>query len=133
MMIAETTELQTRSLTMLNEAGDTTVSWSADRDDEMESIIKKKMAEGVTFFLVDRKLGRPPATPKRAAKLEDAADIRKYRTLVIPDEDLLKFVEAGSGVAVAAPSEPVQDSRISRDPAEVAKGQSVGIKQRRGG
>ena len=35
-----------RSLTMLNEAGDTTISWSEDLDDRMEEIIQKKMDQG---------------------------------------------------------------------------------------
>ena len=32
-----------RALTMLNEAGDTTISWTEDLDDQMEAIIRKKM------------------------------------------------------------------------------------------
>lgn len=36
-----------RAVTLLNEMGDTTIVWTQDRDDEMERIIEKKMAEGV--------------------------------------------------------------------------------------
>ena len=43
---------------LLNEQGDTTVSWTPDLDDEMEKIIARKMSLGVTFFIVERE-GRP--------------------------------------------------------------------------
>ena len=71
-----------RSLTMLNEAGDTTISWTPDRDEEMEQIIKKKMDEGVTFFVVDRR-GRPPAQPKSATTSRGSmkrANLRRLAT-----------------------------------------------------
>jgi hypothetical protein len=115
-----------RALTVLNECGDTTISWSEDRDAEMEAIIAKKMAEGVTFFIIE---------PRRGArrKLNDAADAMKHRALAIPDEDLRKFVEAGSGSAGPTPDEPVRGSRISRDPKEVAKSHAVAAKPRKGG
>lgn len=121
-----------RSLTMLNEAGDTTISWTPDRDEEMEQIIKKKMDEGVTFFVVDRR-GRPPAQPKRGAKLEDAAKAKKQRALVIPDEDLAKFVDSGAGTVERASDAPIGGSRVSRDAKEIAKSDTVGVRQRRGG
>lgn len=121
-----------RRLTMLNESGDTTISWTPDRDAEMEEIIKKKMAEGVTFFVVERK-GRPAAQPKRGPKLEDATSANRQRTLVIPDEDLEKFVSSGAGTVERTSDAKVETSRVSRDPKEVARSETVGVKQRRGG
>ena len=118
--------MNTRSLTMLNESGDTTISWSEDLDDEIEKIIEKKMAEGVTFFLIEREHGS-------RQKLESVIDAIKHRALAIPDEDLRKFVESGAAVAEATPAEPIKSSRVSRDAKEVAKGKSVGVKARRGG
>jgi hypothetical protein len=114
-----------RALTMLNEAGDTTISWTEDLDDRMEEIIRKKMDEGCTFFIIAERGVR--------SKLAEAADIRKHRALAIPDEDLRKFVEIGAAVAESTPDEPVRNSRVSRDAKEVAKNQSVGVKPRKGG
>ena len=105
------------------------VSWTPDLDEEMEAIIRKKMAEGVTFFVVTRKNGKP-------TKLEDAADAKWHRAkgLHIPDEDLRKFVETGATATVTrTPTAAIEDSRISRNPKEVVKSNSVGVKQRRGG
>jgi hypothetical protein len=53
------------------------------------------MAEGVTFFIVQR--GRGQILTKRGPLLEDAADARKHRALVIPDEDIARFVNSGAG------------------------------------
>ena len=116
-----------RSLTMLNESGDTTISWSSDLDDEIERIIKKKMDEGVTFFVIERD-GTRPSTP-----LQDHKDAKKYRALAIPDDDLQKFVESGAATLEATPQDPITSSRVSRDAKEVAKSKSVGVKPRRGG
>jgi len=115
-----------RMLTMLNERGDTTISWTPDRDEEMEAIIQKKMDEGVTFFVIEREHGA-------RMKLEKPADAMQHRALAIPDEDLSKFVASGSGTAIATPDSPVRKSRVSRSAKEVASSKSVGVKPRRGG
>jgi hypothetical protein len=115
------------SLAMLNESGHTMISWTDDLDDEMEKIVEKKMAEGCTFFIVERS-----DTHQRLGKLEAATDARKHRALEIPDEDLQKFVGSGA-VLTHTPDAPVKKSRISRDAKEVAKSDSVGVKPRKGG
>ena len=63
-----------RSLTMLNEAGDTTISWSENLDDEMEKIIQKKMDEGCTFFIIAERGVRYPLRSGRTRRsgLENA-------------------------------------------------------------
>lgn len=114
-----------RTLTMLNETGDTTIAWTEDMDDEIESIIRKKMDEGCTFFIVEREHGT-------RQKLEEPADARKHRVLAIPDEDMRKFVESGA-TATVTPDSKIKSSRVSRDPKEIAKNDSVGVKPRKGG
>jgi hypothetical protein len=125
-MEAQTIESPVRRLTVLNEAGDTTISWTEDRDEEMEAIIQKKMDQGVTFFIVTR--GRGKTLTQRGPKLDRAADARKQRALVIPDEDLAKFVEGGlptrrSGhrASVEAPRRS-PGARTSRRPSRGAEG-----------
>ena len=120
-----------RMLTLLCEAVDVTLSWTEDKDSEMEEIIRRKMAEGVTFFIVER--GRGQTLTRRGPQLNHAADASKQRALVIPDEDLAKFVGDGAGQATAASSAPIKSSRVSRSAKEIAKSESVGVKQRRGG
>ena len=118
--------MNTRTLTLLDATGDTTVSWTSDRDDEMELIIKKKMEEGVTFFIVERSGAR--------AKLSDASEARRHRVVAIPDEDLRRFVEAGGGEVTSADKAPVKKSRVGRKASEVVKAPvSIGVRQMRGG
>src|SRR6185312_4466693 len=115
-----------RSLTMLNESGDTTISWTEDLDDQIEDIVRKKMAEGCAFFIIERDNNgvRSP--------LADAADAKKHRALAIPDEDLRKFVNGGA-TATVTPDAPIKSSRKSTDAKDIARSDSVGVRPRRGG
>lgn len=120
-----------RALTMLNQSGDTTIVWTEDRDDEMEAIIAKKMAEGVTFFTIEPRFFG--LLPSKKTRLGHARDARQHRALAIPDEDFARFVEAGSGEAVKTPAAPVAGAKRESDPAKVAKSESVGVKPMKGG
>lgn len=122
-----------RALTMLNERGDTTIEWEADEDDAMRQIIEKKIAAGVTFYIIAK---RKPGQKGRIAgpkKLKTAAEAMKHRALSIPDADFSKFVLEGHGRAVPTSSEPAQTVRRAKSASEVASGHSVGVAPRRGG
>ena len=66
-------------------------------------------------------------------KLENVDAAFEKRALAIPDEDFAKFVSSGAGEAVKTPAEPVRGARQSRNPEEVAKSESVGVKPLKGG
>lgn len=119
------------SLAMLNESGHTMISWTDDLDDEMEKIVEKKMAEGVTFFTIEPRFFG--LLPSKKTRLTDAAEARKHRALSIPDEDFARFVESDGAAAVKTPAAPVAGAMIERDPKKVAKSQSVGVKPMKGG
>lgn len=123
----------TRSLTMLNASGDTTLEWEPENDDAVLKIIEQKMAAGVTFYLIAK---RTPGQRGRVAspkKLKNPQDALKHRALSIPDADLSKLILEGHGRAVPSSSEPVKTVRRAKTPAEVATGHSVGVQPRRGG
>lgn len=115
-----------RSLTMLNEMGDLTLAWTEDQDEKMETLIEKMMAKGVTFFIIENRMGL-------RSKLKDAGDAHKHRALAIPDEDIAKFVDDGTAEIVPTSQEKVGKTRISRDKKEIVKKQSVGVKRKIGG
>jgi len=123
--------MNTRALTLLNEQGDVTIIWTEDRDAEMEAIIEKKMAEGIVFFIIEPRFGGAVAPAK--TELRDSADARRYRALAVRDEDFARFVGAGAGEVVGTPAAPVRRARKSKAPAEIARAESVGVRQRRGG
>lgn len=124
------------ALTMLNEAGDTSIIWTPDRDAEMEEIISRKLAEGCIFYLIDPRFGT-------REKLTDARDANRHRMLAIPDADFARFV-GGSGehssnggpptaAVIPTPATPVKGARRAKTAKEVASGESVGVRPRRGG
>lgn len=125
-----------RALTMLNERGDTTIVWTSDRDDEMERVIEKKMAEGCIFYLIDPRFGT--REPLRAP-----SDANRHRMLAIPDADFAKFVggsvdpasgaEHHTAATVPTPDAPIKNARRAKTAKEVATGESVGTRPRRGG
>lgn len=127
-----------RALTFLNERGDTTLVWTADRDHEMESVVEKKMAEGVIFYLIDPRFGTRET-------LRDVGDITRHRMLAIPDADFAKFVgmatvgapspESSTPTAgvVETPRAPAKGARRAKSAKEVASGESVAVRPRRGG
>lgn len=127
-----------RMLTMLDESGDTTITWNADRDEEMEATIAKKMAEGVTFYILP-----PPRAPgtrgrKPAPKpLKNPAKAREHRALSVKDEDFAKLVSAGTAdVAPRSEAEGALASgevRRAKTAKEVASGRSVATRARAGG
>lgn len=148
--------MKIRALTMLNESGDQTIIWTPDRDQDMEKIIERKMAEGCVFYIIDPRFGT-------RERLLDPRDANRHRMLAIVDEDFLKFVTGGSdgipqsisdgaprhslppprtdveveelptAAAVKTPSKPVRGARRARTAKEVATSESVGTRPRAGG
>jgi hypothetical protein len=120
-----------RATTLLNEQGDVTIIWDEENDEKMVEVIKKKMAEGIQFFIIEPRFGgraSPAKTP-----LKKAADATKHRALSIRDEDFAAMVEAGAAEVERTPDTKVKTVRKSTDAKEVARSESVGIRQRRGG
>lgn len=119
------------STTILNEMGDTTIAWTSERDDEMAAIIAKKMKEGVTFFIIEDDGAKSELKVKTAKAIKAATAER--RRVSVPDEDFATFVSGGKGVEMKTPAVRRGRTRVSRDAAEVARSDSVGVKQRRAG
>lgn len=120
-----------RAVTILNESGDQTIVWTEDRDTEMVEIIRKKMEQGISFFIIEpRFFGLLPSKKTPLAKADDA---RAHRALAIKDEDFARFVGEGSGDVVKTPDQSISTIRRAEKPEEVAKSQSVGVKPMKGG
>lgn len=120
----------TRSLTLLNGFGDVTIVWDESSDDAIEEIVRKKMAEGVTFFIVEPVAGGL-AAPRRT-EVTDPAAIRERRAVVVDDADLGAFVSMGLG-GLQKTEGRRKTVRKAKEPKEVAKGRSVAVKPRAGG
>ena len=125
----------TRSLTMLNQSGDTTVTWEPENDEAMMAIIEKKMAAGVSFFIVPMTKTGKPDKRKKPVKVENAEQARRARAVSIPDADLAKFVSEGLGDVIKAPEQPMSRGSVrrARTPREAVDNHTVGVAPRRGG
>lgn len=121
-----------RTLRLLDKNGDVVISWTAEHDEEIEKIIEKKMAEGMTFFVLEVQAGG--LLPPIKHKLESAGDARKYRAITIDDPDFSAFVESGKGTVVSAPTgKPMKTTRRAKSAKEVTENTTVGLKPKRGG
>ena len=121
-----------RALTILNETGDVTITWEAENDERMVEIIERKLKAGITFFLIEPRMGGlvPPDTSKPLKKVKDAL---KHRALSMKDEDFETMVAAGKAALVQTPAAPARTVRKASTAREVATGESVGVRPMRGG
>lgn len=117
----------TRSMTMLNSTGDTTIAWTEDADEKMKAAIQAKIDKGYVFFITK------PKNPEWMKRVKTAADIKNREVLVL-DDDMAKIFE---GFDVGATREKFEESvetqKISRDPEEISRATSMVIQPIRGG
>lgn len=109
------------SCMFLNGHGDLNISWGEDDHNEMVDVILKKMEEGYTFFVVEKKfLGL--YKKKSELKGEIAVKQLKSREIVVKDEDLEIFLKKASkaGVSKSSDSEWQVVRSLKRD--DVADG-----------
>jgi hypothetical protein len=121
-----------RALTILNETGDVTITWNEDADERILPIIEKKMAAGITFFLIEPRMGGLVA-PDASKPLKKTKDALKHRALSMKDEDFEAMVTEGAAELVQTPAAPARTVRQTRNAREVATGESVGVRPMRGG
>lgn len=121
-----------RALTILNETGDVTITWDAENDDRMVEIIERKLKAGITFFLIEPRMGGivAPDTSKPLKKVKDAL---KHRALSMKDEDFEAMVAEGKAELIHTPAAPARSTRKAKTAREVATSESVGVRPMRGG
>jgi septum formation inhibitor MinC len=78
-----------RCLTLLNRSGDITITWDSQNDEKIKELVKKKMAEGYTFFTM-RKVVIDAIQIKRKVGTKGVDTIT---SLIIDDDTFEKMVE----------------------------------------
>lgn len=119
-----------RSVTFLNETGDVTLGWTYHNDEVMLKIIQKKMNEGMTFFIIDKKFFNLIKTKTKLTKPYDAF---KNRSIIMDDDDFKEHFDNGTLRLYKKTSTEIVTLGVAKDAQEVVKNHSVGITQRRGG
>jgi ribosomal protein L12E/L44/L45/RPP1/RPP2 len=132
------------SITFLNSSGDITISWDKDKEDAMLDLVRKKMDEGYTFFLLKPRAGGLLGNKKVPAT--DIEQIRKAGSFVAPDAlaksvvmnlgdaDVSQAVSKGSAklISIAKQGE-LEATRPAANAAEVLGHQSLAFKRVVGG
>lgn len=131
------------SLTFLNGSGDITITWDEHNKEKIIEMIKKKMAEGYTFFTTKK---IPLVKLYRKVKVTEAG-LDKCEHVVIDDDafekmcksvddrDVAEQVRAGNASFARhnlfgkEKAEPV----IERDPAKIADSKAVAVRKIAGG
>lgn len=121
-----------RALTILNETGDVTITWDAENDDRMLEIIERKIKAGITFFLIEPRMGGLVA-PDTSKPLKKTKDALKHRALSMKDEDFEAMVAEGKAELVQTPAAPARTVRKASSAREVVAAESVGVRPMRGG
>lgn len=115
-----------RSMTLLNEMGDLTITWDSDKDDEMAKIIQKKLDQGIRFFVIQ-------PFNKKHVEVKTLADITG-RTITVPDEDVEKlFTDGKVGIIQRVVGTVVDTIHAATSVKEIATNHTVGVKQLSGG
>jgi hypothetical protein len=120
-----------RAFTLLNNSGDSTITWEKDNDEVMRALIEKKMAEGMAFFIIHPKaLG---FIPRPKSRISDVEEIMKRRSVAVKDEDFAEIIAAGMAGVTERPEIDTERAEQSYDAAQIARSQSVGVMPMRGG
>ncbi len=119
-----------RSMTFLDQSGDTSIIWDEDTDEKMLAIIEAKMAEGFVFFIV--KPSRIPFMPPRQVRAKSINDVRDAGSVLIRDEALEQLFRAGD-IATTKSDDSLTPIRKAANANEVITQHSVAIRPARGG
>jgi len=116
-----------RTMTILNRSGDTTITWTEDRDAKVEEWIAARMAEGYTFFFV------APPGEMRLKTFSDA--VQNGRKIVLSDRDSDELLwEAGVGFAeIIDGGDDVETTGRAATPEEASQGHTVAVAPAQGG
>ncbi|MCV9964396.1 hypothetical protein OIU34_21135 [Pararhizobium sp. BT-229] len=122
---------QIRAFTLLNNSGDSTITWERENDEVMRDLIEKKMKQGVAFFVIPpRALG---FIPRPKSRITDVEEIMKRRSVSVKDEDFAAIIAAGMADVTDRPEIDTERAEQCHDPAVVARSQSIGVMPMRGG
>jgi hypothetical protein len=75
------------SITFLNSLGDVTIIWDKADDEKVKQLIAKKMKEGISFFIIEKK-----RFLRRRRAIKDTGQV-KERRVDIKDKDLNELMK----------------------------------------
>ena len=119
------------TLTLLNETGDIELVWSDEHEESMRALIEKKIREGYSFFIVERKLF---GCIERHKLVKDISEIKKGTKLLLKDEDAVRLFEEGKiGAKVNKSKRNIEARKRTKDVDEILNSDTLAVRPIAGG
>jgi hypothetical protein len=125
-----------RTLIILSEMGDIELNWDSKHDDEIKTLIEKKMAAGMIFFVIKPVLGFIPMKKKLTANWSDGQvnpDDLKTRRISVKDEHIEELFSAGKLKLSRSEETKFETVRKAKDAADVVANRCMGTRALAGG
>jgi hypothetical protein len=116
--------IRRRHMTCLDESGHVTWAWDRKNDDQIIPAIQRMMDQGYVFWILKRDEERE-GSQIFEEELEDVADLRMNRSVVIRNDDFAELVAAGVLHLDSTDDTPLQQERRTTDAREAAANDTV--------
>jgi hypothetical protein len=100
---------------LLNATGDVTIGWDESQNSEMKDMIQRKLVEGCSFFIIEKKCF---GLFSKKLKIRSVHDI-KGNEITIADESLSELFKDGKLSAGKTPHMSYDTAGYSTDPDEI--------------
>ena len=124
--MSATIETTTRVMHLMDETGHTSLGWDPSDDEWVLPMIRRKMAQGFTFWIVKR-------NPLREVQLERIEDLADARHVIIRDDDSRQLFESGRIGVIANDESDLDTVGRATTAEEVVRGETVAHRPLRGG
>lgn len=132
------------AITWLNMSGDVTIVWDASNREKILELVRQKMAQGYSFFILKPRLipifGNKKVPLTKASQLRDAVGVvvrdDQVSTIVgqLGDKDVASAVQGGHAAIAALPKgRSMATTRRAKSAEEVLTQQSVAVRAVVGG
>ena len=118
------------SMILLNETGDVTIEWSDEHEESMRALIEKKLSEGYSFFILEKRFFGLMETKQ---KVTDIDQIQKGTKLLLRDEDAIRLFNDGKVKVKKNRSKELSTSKRSSDVDEILNNDSIAVRPVAGG
>lgn len=125
-------------MTLLNETGDITITWTDEEDSEVRAMVAKKMEQGYSFWVVERPSWWKEILGAKAqqVRVTDISQLKRgERSVVLADKDVEALFEQGKvGVVKSMPKHgEVETTRRARTVQDVMTNNTLAIRPIAGG
>lgn len=124
----------TRSTTLFNKAGHVTLVWEKEQDHLVLPVIKAKMDEGVSFFVVKAEFTGNSISDKPLPGVSMiTSDNAKQRAVAVQDDDFGKLVISGTVQVIKDDSTATETVKRATTAEEVVVAKTIAVRRARGG